>query len=723
MSRTLRSVARRGPRISLRTQLLALLLTLLVLPWLGYRYLNEIESFLRQHKEQTMLATAGAVARVLHDQPTLFRHAGTPIGRAERGDHLYARALDAPIHLDGYSEDWAEYADRARRYRAPAPATSTWFDLIAGTRDQYLYVLLNVNDERVVYAEPGADTPSDRVLLAVQTPAGEFRRYTLSSTSPGWVGAQPVPTDADQAPPALERAIRAEWQESGTGYTVELRLPLWLLGTRLSVAVVDVDDPVGRAIHATVATSAMEHVEQLGTITVANAAIDRLLRGLERQQGRVWIVDDQQRVLAMAGKLDALPQDATAPERGLLHGLYRLLLHQPPRDFRDDLSDVSRLRSPEVNAALQGKPSTRWRRTAGDGATIVSAAYPIWDDARVIGAAVAEETSRDILLLQNRALERLLNFSLLAFGLAAVLLLALASSLARRIRRLRDQAERAIASDGRVVGEIAPSPAGDEIGDLSRSFADLLGRLRGYTQYLETMAGKLSHELRTPLAVVRSSLDNLDLAGIEASQQVYTERARSGLDRLEGIVHRMSEATRLEQAFQHAEQEWFDLSELVTACVDGYGSAHPGTEFRWQRPPHRLEVWGVPELLAQLLDKLVSNAADFAQPGTAVDIRLEGVDPVRLEVRNQGPPLPADMEDSLFDSMVSVRTDRSREPHLGLGLYIVRLIAQYHGGRVGAHNNQAPQGATFYVELPGRRKAPAAQSRVQLNGHIPADTK
>src|SRR6185295_13925465 len=88
---------------------------------------------------------------------------------------------------------------------------------------------------------------------------------------------------------------------------------------------------------------------------------------------------------------------------------------------------------------------------------------------------------------------------------------------------------------------------------------------------------------------------------------------------------------------------------------------------------------------AQMLDKLVENAVDFAVAGTAIRISM-GID-ARLRVENQGPPLPDAIRESLFDSMVSLRTERSGgTPHLGLGLHIARLIAEFHGGTLRAEN-------------------------------------
>src|SRR5439155_1487333 len=99
----------------------------------------------------------------------------------------------------------------------------------------------------------------------------------------------------------------------------------------------------------------------------------------------------------------------------------------------------------------------------------------------------------------NRALEQVVAVTLVAFLAGAVTLLAFASRLSIRLRRLRDEAEAAIDSQGRVRKLLHGSAAGDEIGDLSRSFSTALERLAQYNAYLEHMAGRLSHELRTPL--------------------------------------------------------------------------------------------------------------------------------------------------------------------------------------------------------------------------------
>jgi signal transduction histidine kinase len=112
----------------------------------------------------------------------------------------------------------------------------------------------------------------------------------------------------------------------------------------------------------------------------------------------------------------------------------------------------------------------------------------------------------------------------------------------------------------------------------------------------------------------------------------------------------------------------------------------------------------LPELFAQMLDKLVANAVEFATHG-AIQIRLERDESsARLIVANEGPSLPPEIADRLFDSMVSVRPERASaergEPHLGLGLYIVRLVAEFHGGSAQAANRPDASGVEVTVTLP-----------------------
>ena len=450
--------------------------------------------------------------------------------------------------------------------------------------------------------------------------------------------------------------------------------------------------------------------------TPESPEIGQILRGLSRTTARIWVVDRDQHVLARAGNLrhpqtvsggpavegSSLSRLGAWLDREALQPLYSKVLQQPTEEFSDERSGRSVAAGRDVEGALAGILTIDRRPTADGRAVIVSAAHPIWVGDEVKGAVIVEETTNAVLTERNRAFARLFNIVLAALLVGSVALTLYASWLSSRIRRLRDEAEAAIDARGRARRPLAGSNARDEIGDLSRSFGSALARLTEYASYQEAMASRLSHELRTPIAVVRSSVDNLALQQLPADARVYIERAQQGLLRLANIITRISEATRLEESLAEAERERFDLARVLAGCVDGYRAAYPEQVFDLRVPSGEVPFLGAPELIAQMLDKLCANAVEFAAPATPIIVALTREETaLGLAVANEGPLLPAKMQARLFDSMVSVRQNRGDgEPHLGLGLYIVRLIAEFHGGRASAANRDDVHGVTVSVVLP-----------------------
>ncbi|MEJ2590005.1 MAG: ATP-binding protein, partial [Candidatus Thiodiazotropha sp.] len=372
----------------------------------------------------------------------------------------------------------------------------------------------------------------------------------------------------------------------------------------------------------------------------------------------------------------------------------------------DDREHAGRMDGPEIRQALNGKGSVYRYHPAGARGLILSAAYPLRSDGRIDGVILVEQTTRSILLLQQQALERLLSATLLLFLITGGSLFLLAGYLTRRISRLNRKFTRAVSHDGRVIESVNAAAEADELGALDRSFTRVLQRLQAYNRYLEGMASRLAHEFRTPLAIVQSSLENLQADTEAETRGRYAARALEGTRRLHQILNRLREATRLEQAMQNAELMPVDMRELCGALCDGYRLSHPSIEFACSLPDDPLPAHAAPDLIAQAMDKLVGNAVDFHRPESPIRIALARQDgQLAITVANQGPPLPEGMQASLFQSMVSLRERRDEEPHLGLGLYLVRLIMEFHRGRATAENLQ--DGVCFSLQLPLREDGTA----------------
>jgi len=467
--------------------------------------------------------------------------------------------------------------------------------------------------------------------------------------------------------------------------------------------------------------------------------VESIVSALNRAKSRIWVIDKRYRLLALAGSLRApdtaaapQPKAGTAPkplvdkgsspvswwestETTLLRPLYERLLTRPTEQFDDSLPEDTIVSGSEVLRAFAGSGATRWRATPDNRARILSAAHPVWAGDEVVAVVVVEESGNAIASFTNRAFEKLITATLAAFAAVAAIMLLFASRLAQRIRALRDEAESAVDGEGRMQGAVrtltASGASGDEIGDLSRSFSRLLGRLGQHHDYLESLGSRITHEFRTPVAVVQSSLDNLAMQPLPAEARAYMQRAQDGIHRLNLLVTRLGEARRVESAIAQSTRECYDLQTVVTGCVEGYRAAYGSHAFQCATPQGPVMVQGAPELLAQALDKLIANAVSFATRGTPIRVSLTADDEwAHLAVANQGPPLPPGPTDQLFDSMTSIRdeaapgsalpvdeeaapiTTQPAEPHLGLGLYIVRLVATFHGGTCEARNQAGPEG-------------------------------
>ena len=472
------------------------------------------------------------------------------------------------------------------------------------------------------------------------------------------------------------------------------------------------------ATETTSAASAQRVIaaEEPATPVQASEEIDAIIASLNRAKSRIWVVDRKRQLLGLAGSLrggTAAAATTDKPvsvwerlEETLLRPLYQRLLARPNEDFDDSLPDTAITSGPEVERALTGIAGARWRNTPDDRAVILSAAHPVFAGDSVVAAVVVEETTNAIQSFTARALEKLISATLAVFVIVAAIMLLFASRLASRVRRLRDEAESAVDAHGRVRELTTASRSSDEIGDLSRSFSQLLERLAQYHDYLENMGARLTHEFRTPVAVVRSSLDNLAMQNLPDEARAYMRRAEEGLARLNKLITRLSEARRLEHALREGERVSYDAREVVAGCVEGYRAAYPHMAFETRIMETPAMVDGSPDLLAQALDKLAANAVSFGRLHTPIIVSVrndEGA--IVIEVENTGPLLPDAIDDPqrvrLFDSMISLREGSSdSEPHLGLGLYVVRLVAEFHHGRAAARNRDDGDGVIVGMHLP-----------------------
>ena len=303
---------------------------------------------------------------------------------------------------------------------------------------------------------------------------------------------------------------------------------------------------------------------------------------------------------------------------------------------------------------------------------------------------------------QRTALEQVLLLSLLSLFAIFLALIAFAGRLAWRIRNLRREASAAIDVRGRLRrgGLLNEMNAGDEIGDLARSVSNMLEKLKQHNGFLENMPRTLRHEINNPLNTLSTSLQNLAEEHPDIDESKYLESAKRGVNRIGSIVQNLADAANLEEALEAEELENIDLNELLASYVANCGSTHVGVTFQYKGSPAPAHALVSDFRIEQMLDKLIDNAVDFHRAGTPIRVQLECYgDLLQIVVANRGAALSEERLNSIFDSMVSHRGPDNRL-HFGLGLHVVRIIAEHHGGTVSAVNLADASGVAFVIRLP-----------------------
>lgn len=672
--------------MNLKRQLFVASLLMLLIPWAGLQFVLELDDALRQQARQQLQAQAVRLAETAGDQII-----GTPVVRADE-PAIYVEPLTGNLNLDGYGDDWPGYDEenQARNWQrvASGKAGETALQWQAATDRRNLYLLIRVSHRQPVFFNPGSpEQAHDRLRLWLETSGGNLAQ---ESGRQSWLLRTPAPGQLyglEEKGGQPDYRLSGFLQGAGDGWQLELKLPMPVDRSRLGFAALWGSDQV---------TGVSTSVDPLPVLVSRNLALERQLEPQLNpgQQARLvepagWVIARQQADSAVtAPEFDSLSPVQVIEKISLnaLRGLVRL--YQPePTSIETDTNRVDVEALPETSLVRHEDDSV-WLLTTRE----------------VFGGRtlILEQSLDQLLTLSGSALGSVIARSTLIIVALTLVLLGYASWLSWRITRLQRAVSASIDEDGRITGRVPDARSKDELGQLQRHFSLMVDRLHGYNRYLESFSRRLSHELKTPVAVVRSSLENLNHSDSEEERRQYIERAASATERLRQILHGMSEATRLEQSLDHADKEQFDLAEVAAEATAAYQALDSSHQIRYSGPQTGCKITGSPELMVQLLDKLVDNARDFTPQDGLIQVGLKTTsEGLCLSVFNEGSTLPEDTTTDIFSPFVSMR-DGQEQGHLGQGLLIVNLIADYHGAHVEARNRAQGgiDGVCFRVMIP-----------------------
>jgi two-component system sensor histidine kinase ChvG len=369
------------------------------------------------------------------------------------------------------------------------------------------------------------------------------------------------------------------------------------------------------------------------------------------------------------------------------------------------------LLGPEVRAALAGRYGAVTRPTGGQRSVTLYSAIPVHGatakpgEGGVIGAVLVSQSTlrlRAALVDVRLGIFRVFLGSVLA---AIVLSLLVATTIARPLQRLADEARALADRRGRLLGSFRGSTREDEIGDLARALEDLTRRLSGHLRFIESFAADVSHELKNPLAGIRGATELLAEVEDEGERARFLAVVEREVARLEFLLSGMRDITGIDAHLPAEPAPPVDLGALLAELVESarLRAGEGGPQITLATPGTALIAHASPERLAQLIGNVLDNARSFSPPGGTITVELAREDGgARIRVDDQGPGIPEAHRERIFDRFFSYRPGEERGRHAGLGLAIARAIAEGYGGSIAVIPAAAgPGGGTrFEIRLP-----------------------
>jgi signal transduction histidine kinase len=389
-------------------------------------------------------------------------------------------------------------------------------------------------------------------------------------------------------------------------------------------------------------------------------------------------------------------------QRATLAGM-RLLDHQGTIIGGRDEVGLSLAHVAEVRGALSGgyHSAVRERITDDPKPPITSisrgtgirifVAYPVIEQGRLWCVVYMSRTPASILQHLWGSRYRLGAIGALIAGLTLLIAWVTSRSLVRPIRRLSAQAREFSDGRRRAIEPLAHYGT-REIAALGTSFADMAAALERRSQYLRDFAAHVSHEFKTPLTSIRGAVELLGEhheTMDEAERQRFLANIDADAARLKLLVERLLELARADSA------QPLEGSVDPGAAIAALAAEYPGLRIEtFGQVPARMAMSG--EAFGMIAGNLVENAAQAG--ATRVEIAFaSGPQGVEVQFRDDGPGISPGNRGKIYDPFFTTRRETGGT---GLGLGIVRALAEAHGGSIALLDNA--EGTVFSLRLPSK---------------------
>ncbi len=376
----------------------------------------------------------------------------------------------------------------------------------------------------------------------------------------------------------------------------------------------------------------------------------------------------------------------------------------------------------EVASALSGV-SVPIVRVNDRSELIVSVAVPIQPVRAVLGVLLLSTRGGDIDGIVASERWEIIRMGLYAAAVTMLLSVLMAHTIAGPMRDLSsaaDHVRRRIKARAEIPDYTYRS---DEIGHLSGALRDMTQALYRRMDAIESFAADVAHELKNPLTSLRSAAETLPRVKTKESRQRLLDIIGEDVQRLDRLISDISNASRLDAELTREDAAPVDVAHMLNTIIPAFTQSIRGKTRKivldvpetGTRKRNRYMVIGHDSRLGQVITNLLDNAVSFSPKRGTVTVSARRVGgEVEISVEDQGPGIPPDNLDRIFDRFY---TDRPGEDafgkNSGLGLNISQQIVTAHGGKIWAENcagaagvqekaktRSRKRGARFVVRLP-----------------------
>lgn len=366
---------------------------------------------------------------------------------------------------------------------------------------------------------------------------------------------------------------------------------------------------------------------------------------------------------------------------------------------------------PEAASALRGFNASAVR-IAADGRLILSAAVPVQRYKQVLGALILTRDNRAIAASLRQIRYDMMTIAAAALGITVLLSLYLAGTITQPIVRLARAAD-----EVRLARENRPEipdlgKRGDEIGDLNDALRSMTNALWQRINTIESFAADVAHELKNPLTSLRSAIEMAARPDLDSERRDRLMAiVMDDINRLNRLISDISDASRLDAELMRGEVKAVDLHGLLADMVGHYAAStarKAGVEVDFRvaaNPP--FAAHGHDGRYGQVFRNVIDNALSFGPPDSRIVVELSREPrggPFVVTIDDEGPGIPEENLESIFERFYSERPIEHFGQHSGLGLSICRQIMETYGGSIAASNRRAPDGrilgARFTIRVP-----------------------